>query len=91
MNTKYLIPFLALAVAGCATLPPTGSDVVVQLRRGDALAEKIEFSLSPLAPGANSAIKGRLVEVERNWVVLETEGEKIWIPKESVLLISQSK
>jgi len=91
MNTKYLVPLLAFAVAGCATLPPKGSNVVVQLRRGDALADKIEFPLSPLASEANSAIKGRLVEVGRNWVLLETEGEKVWIPKESVLLISQSK
>jgi hypothetical protein len=92
INT-VLVLLAALTFAGCGKTPPTGKEVRIQLRRGDALGAAANLPLSPRTfsvNGAETGLSGKIVKVTEEWVVLDTMDvppSRIWIPKASILLI----
>ena len=75
-------------VAGSSS-PPVGKNCSIQFRR-DALGAGASGPSSPMAGninGADVAISGTLKSTSSDWVVLETKGGEIWVPKAAILLI----
>ena len=70
--------------------PPLGKECVVQFRR-DALGTAASLPVAPLTGsinGAETTVSGKLAMVGSEWIVVtRTNGNDLWIPKTSVLLI----
>ena len=82
-------------LAGCsrANQPPTGKKVTVQFRR-DALGSAHVLPIPPTTDSQNGAqvsLSGKLTMVTPEWIVLNHQKQKHWIPRESVLLIRIDK
>jgi hypothetical protein len=77
---------------GDSAQPAIDSYIIVQIRR-DALGA----AGAPLAPmsgpvgGAELAVGGKLRRLNADWVVVESGGREIWIPRSVVLLIDVQK
>ena len=89
-----IISLLALLIVftGCdrSSQPPTGKKVFVQFRR-DYLGGAHALPISPVTTSINGAtvcIKGKLLTVNEEWVVVENRKQEHWIPKNVVLLIT---
>ena len=84
----------AIILTGCSKpdQPPIGKEVIVQLRR-DALGS----GQTPIGPtvgninGVKVFLSGKLVSVNEEWIVLEYDKQKHWIPVQAVLLIKINK
>jgi hypothetical protein len=92
-----LISLLAMVVflAGCgrSDQPPVGKKVTVQFRR-DALGSAHTLPIPPTTDSQNGAqvsLSGKLTMVNSEWIVLEHQKLKHWIPLDSVLLIRINK
>ena len=76
------------AAFGGERTPPIGKDCIVQFRR-DALGAAAALPVAPTTGsinGAQTAIGGKLLMVNSEWVLLNN-GNDLWIPTASVLLI----
>ena len=91
-----LLCAVLLSACGSSSLP-IGQEVVVQFDR-NSLGAGASLPVSPTAEsinGAETAIRGKLLNVNESWVVLQvkdnqsdaTRFKTFWIPKEKVLLI----
>lgn len=66
-----------------------GDTVEVQLRR-DALGAKAELPIPPTTDiynGAEVSISGELRKITSAGVLLEIDGDDVWVPSESILLL----
>lgn len=98
MKRKYvLIGLLAIGpvLSGCSgsDQPSTGKSVTVQFRR-DALGSAHTLPISPTTDSINGAmvsLRGKLLKVNEEWVVLEYQKQKHWISRDAVLLIRVHK
>jgi hypothetical protein len=69
--------------------PPLGDHCTVQFKR-DLLGTHASLPVSPTADainGASVSIRGKLVAVDQEWIVLEAGDETIWVPRQNVLLL----
>ena len=69
----------------------TLEQVTVQFRR-DALGASHALPISPTVDsmnGANVTLKGELLAVNKNWVVVQDDTKTHWIARPTVLLLSQ--
>ena len=76
------------AALGGERTPPVGKECVVQFRR-DALGTAASLPVAPTTGsinGAQTAIGGKLLMVNSEWVLLNN-GNDLWIPRASILLI----
>ena len=96
-NQSMVISLIALLIllTGCAQprQPPTGKTAIVQFRR-DALGSASNIPVSPATGSINGAkvcLTGKLLTVNEEWIVLEYEKQKHWIPRDVVLLIKVIK
>jgi hypothetical protein len=91
--------FLIFCFAGCDANPnlPVNEDVVVQFDRS-ALGASANLPISPRTEsinGAETAIRGKLLQVSPEWILLEqrtsqssgTDIKKFWIQRNKILLI----
>ncbi len=92
MNWKTLFLVFALPacllVSGCGGGPPTGKEVTVQFRR-DALGSG-QMAIPPTTDrmnGARVSLRGNLKSVSEEWLLLDINGRRHWISRDSVLLI----
>jgi hypothetical protein len=75
--------------------PPLGSYCSVEFKR-QYLGVAGEQIVSPVPQGSETSVTGTLMQVTREWVVLEIpalkEGDvaQLWIPREVVLLLMAS-
>ena len=105
---KWLLAFIALSfpliLCSCSEDkgPAPGSTVIVQIRR-DALGTAAANPVPPLTismNGASTQVSGKLVSIDRNWIVLTDAGDatdlhsghkNVWISRSAVLLIQQDQ
>jgi hypothetical protein len=93
MKSKTLLLVAIALLSGCSKSPPTGKEVSLQLRRGDALGSGANLPVPPRTSGINGAetgLSGKLVKITDEWVVIDTNdipAARIWIPKGNILLI----
>ena len=74
--------------------PQLGSNVVVQFRRDYLGAADSDGPVSATAGNVNGtevAVAGKLVRVSDEWVVIESQGRELWVPKSAVLYLDVSK
>lgn len=98
MKMNYVFAALVavtILLSGCGRpgQPPTGKNVTVQFRR-DALGSAHTLPISPTTDSQNGAkvsLQGKLIKVNEEWVVLEYQKKKHWIPRDAVLLIRINK
>lgn len=70
-------------------IPPIGAQCTVQFRR-DALGSGAELPVPPRTNsinGASTSLSGRLKQFTTDWIVLDVDGQEVWIAKNVVLLI----
>ncbi|HEY2586530.1 MAG TPA: hypothetical protein VGI81_12270 [Tepidisphaeraceae bacterium] len=78
------------ATSDSAVQPPTGHPCRVYLRR-DALGMA---GAAPLAPNLDApmqrgtVVSGILDQVTDSWIVLKSDGGRIWIPRNTVLMLA---
>jgi hypothetical protein len=100
-RSRFLIILaIALVVSACGTPTqstsedfPIGQDCTVQFRR-DALGQGASLPTSPLTDSINGAtvsIAGKCLKVTPEWIVVEGQVEKYWIPRTAVLLVRGPK
>ncbi|MCP5517241.1 MAG: hypothetical protein H7A45_08305 [Verrucomicrobiales bacterium] len=88
---------VAAGVIGCMpppsmpryAIPPIGAQCTVQFQR-DALGAGASLPISPRTNninGADTSVSGALKQFTAEWIVLDSGGREIWIPKTVVLLI----
>jgi hypothetical protein len=84
-----------LFVVGCnrANAAPGGTirgkSCTIQFRR-DALGAAAALPVSPLTGsinGAETSISGTFVRFNDEWIVIESRGNEIWVPRAVVLLL----
>ena len=71
--------------------PPVGQGLICTLQfKRDLLGAGANLPISPMTTNINGAqvsIRGKLVRFDREWVVLEAEGQTLWVPTQNVLLL----
>lgn len=88
---------LAAALIGCMpppsmpryAIPPIGAQCTVQFQR-DALGAGANLPIPPRTNqinGADTSVSGTLKQFTTEWIVLDVDGQELWIPKTVVLLI----
>ncbi len=85
-----------LLLAGCdkpaatvSSTPPSGRQCTIQFRR-DVLGIAANLPVPPMTDsinGADTSISGILKSTSDEWVVLDSGGKEIWVPKTVILLI----
>ncbi len=89
------IPIVSLALVGCASGvsgagqagdPPIGADCRVQFRRSDLGAADAR-PISPTAVDGDVSVRGKLLRIDQDWVVVDTGSSKLWVPRRNVLLL----
>ncbi len=89
-----VVLMVALGLVGCGhregtAQPPKAKSATVQFRR-DILGASRELPVPPTTDvqnGASVSVSGKLLKVNREWVVLEQDKKVLWIPRDNVLLI----
>ena len=86
---------MVLVLSGCGRpeQPPRGKHVTVQFRR-DALGGGGALPIPPttdIQNGAAVSLKGKLLKINDEWLVLEYDKQKHWIPRDAVLMIRVEK
>jgi hypothetical protein len=70
--------------------PPLHAHCIVQLKRDVLGAGGNNLPIGPTIEtinGASVSVGGRLLRLDREWVVLDTGTKKLWVPRENVLLL----
>ena len=97
MTIPRILPALALSsmvlLSSCndPSTPRTGEPVTVQFRR-DALGASLALPIGPTTDSMNGAsvnLKGKLLAVNKNWVVVQDGANTHWIARPNVLLLTQ--
>tara|TARA_R110002126_G_scaffold4409_19_gene23231 strand:- start:2116 stop:2412 length:297 start_codon:yes stop_codon:yes gene_type:complete len=97
MTIPRILPALALSsivlLSSCndPSIPRTGEYVTVQFRR-DALGVSHGLPVSPTVDSMNGAsvnLRGKLLAVDKNWVVVKDDANTHWIARPSILLLTQ--
>lgn len=81
------------AAAGPDNIHPLDVPCQVQFKR-DVLGARGDRLFSPLTDafdGVEAHVNGKLVKINDEWVVIDRDGDEIWIPRENVLLLEFPK
>lgn len=95
LHLAISLTVMTMILSGCGrpSQPPTGKNVTVQFRR-DALGSAHSLPISPTTDSINGArvsLTGKLIIINEEWVVLDFEKNKHWIPRDAILLIRINK